>query len=149
MLADTLHVFRDHLLLGTGLGTLETVYPRYQSVFPDRIVEHAHNDFAELLAETGLAGMALALVGFGIFFTTAFHNVRAKVEDLGGCIRLGAAVACCGLLLHSFSDFNLHIPANAAWFAACAAISQIPYFPQLRKRSTSRNSHFSTISFES
>jgi hypothetical protein len=32
----------------------------------------------------------------------------------------------CGLLIHSFVDFNLHIPANAAWFAVCAGLSTIP-----------------------
>ena len=92
----------------------------------ERVVEHAHNDFAELLAETGVVGMGLALIGVAVFLPTAFHKANAKVDDLGGCIRLGAAVGCCGLLVHSLSDFNLHVPANAAWFVACAAISQLP-----------------------
>ena len=139
MLMDTLHLFRDHPWLGTGLGSLETAYPRYQSVFRERVVEHAHNDFAELLAETGIVGMGLALIGVAVFLTTAFHKAKAKVDDLGGCIRLGAAVGCCGLLVHSLSDFNLHVPANAAWFVACAAISQLPHFPQLRERARSRH----------
>jgi hypothetical protein len=38
-------------------------------------------------------------------------------------IAIGAAVGCCGLLVHSFFDFNLHIPANAAWFAVLAGIA--------------------------
>src|SRR5439155_15560712 len=38
-------------------------------------------------------------------------------------IRLGAAIGCCGLLVHSFFDFNLHIPANAAWFAVLAGLA--------------------------
>jgi len=46
---------------------------------------------------------------------------RLRFED--GWIRLGAAIGCCGLLLHSFFDFNLHIPANAAWFATLAALA--------------------------
>ena len=36
---------------------------------------------------------------------------------------MGAAVGCCGLLVHSFFDFNLHIPANAAWFAVLAGMA--------------------------
>jgi hypothetical protein len=27
------------------------------------------------------------------------------------------------MLVHSFFDFNLHIPANAAWFAVLAGIA--------------------------
>jgi fumarate reductase subunit D len=27
------------------------------------------------------------------------------------------------MLVHSLADFNLHIPANAAWFAALAGIA--------------------------
>ena len=41
----------------------------------------------------------------------------------GHWIRLGAALGCCGMLVHSFFDFNLHIPANAAWFAVLAGIA--------------------------
>jgi O-antigen ligase len=126
MTMDALHMFRDHRWVGTGLGSYETVSPRYQNVLPQRIVDHAHNDFAEWMAETGIAGLVLALVGLAIFFVTAFGNLKSKFDELGGCIRLGAAVGCCGVLVHSFSDFNLHIPANAAWFAVAAAISQLP-----------------------
>jgi O-antigen ligase len=132
-------MFREHRWVGTGLGSYETVSPRYQNVLPERVVDHAHNDFAELMAETGIAGLVLALVAIEIFFAAAFRRLKSKFEDLGGCIRLGAAVGCCGVLVHSFSDFNLHIPANAAWFVACAAISQLPYVPQLRKPATNRD----------
>jgi O-antigen ligase len=38
-------------------------------------------------------------------------------------LRLGAALGCCGMLVHSFFDFNLHIPANAAWFAMLAGMA--------------------------
>ena len=133
MAMDALRVFRDHRWVGAGLGSLETVYPRYQSVFPEGIVDHAHNDFAELMAETGTVGLVLALMGIGVFFFGAFHKFELKFGDVGGCIRLGAAVGCCGVLVHSFSDFNLHIPANAAWFVACAGISQLPVSARLRE----------------
>ena len=126
MSIDALRAFRDYRWFGTGLGSFETIYPRYQSVLPNRVVDHAHNDFAELIAETGITGLVLALVSFQIFFSTAFRNLELRWNDLGECIRLGAAVGCCGVLVHSFSDFNLHIPANAAWFFACAGISGIP-----------------------
>jgi len=44
----------------------------------------------------------------------------------GRWIRLGATLGCCGMLVHSFFDFNLHIPANAAWFAVLAGLACCP-----------------------
>ncbi len=53
MLHGTWHIFLDHPVLGTGLGTLQQVYPRYETVYDGLLVNHAHNDYAEALAETG------------------------------------------------------------------------------------------------
>jgi O-antigen ligase len=120
---DSLRIFRDHPWLGAGLGSFETVFPRYQSFPSDLVWDHAHNDYAEALAETGIVGGALILFSLGLFFRLAFTNLRERLWHRVGWLQIGAAVGCCGLLVHSFIDFNLHIPANAAWFAVCAAIA--------------------------
>jgi len=118
---DALRMFRDHLWVGTGLGSFEAVYPQYQSFASDKLWEHAHDDYAEALAETGLVGGALIAAAIILFLRLAFGNLARRLSEPAGWIRLGAAIGCCGLLIHSLFDFNLHIPANAAWFAACAA----------------------------
>jgi O-antigen ligase len=131
---DSLRVFRAYPLLGVGLGGFETVFPRYQTFVSDLTWEHAHNDYAEALAETGAVGGVLILCALGFFFTKAFSRRGSALSPTsrvpstrrlapGTLLRLGAALGCCGLLVHSFVDFNLHIPANAAWFAVCAALS--------------------------
>jgi O-antigen ligase len=122
---DSLRILRDHPWMGTGLGSFETVFPKYQSLPSDLIWDHAHNDYAEALAETGVAGGALILFALGLFFRLAFRNLRQRLRQREGWLPIGAAIGCCGLLVHSFVDFNFHIPANAAWFAVCAAISPI------------------------
>jgi O-antigen ligase len=121
---DSLRILRDHPWMGTGLGSFETVFPKYQSLPSDLIWDHAHNDYAEALAETGVAGGALILFAMGLFFRLAFRNLRQRLRQREGWLPIGAAIGCCGLLVHSFVDFNFHIPANAAWFAVCAAISR-------------------------
>jgi hypothetical protein len=50
-------------------------------------------------------------------------NLRERLWHRVGGLQIGAAVGCCGLLVHSFIGFNLHIPAKATWFAVCAAIA--------------------------
>ena len=123
---DSLGILRDHPWLGAGLGSFETVYPRYQSFASEFRWDHAHNDYAEALAETGLAGGVLILSALGWFFWLAFRNLRQRLRYPAGWMPFAAALGCCGLLVHSFADFNLHIPANAAWFAVCAAVATCP-----------------------
>ncbi len=120
---DALGIFRDHPWLGAGLGSFETVFPRYQSFPCDLRWDHAHNDYAEALAETGLAGGAVILTALGMFFWLAFRNLRERLRRPAGWMQFAAALGCCGMLVHSFADFNLHIPANAAWFVVCAAVA--------------------------
>lgn len=120
---DTLGAFRDHPLLGTGLGTFAQVFPQYQTFATDLQYEHAHNDYAEALAETGLAGGALIVLALFLGFRSASRNLDTHLTTSEGWIRTGATIGCCGLLVHSFVDFNLHIPANALWFVISLAIA--------------------------
>ncbi len=120
---DTLRIFRDYPWLGIGLGSFNTAFSQYRSFPTDLGWAHAHNDYAEALAETGLAGGALIALALAMFFGLTFRDLPAGRRDAAGWIRLGAAVGCCGLLVHSLVDFNLHIPANALWFAVCVALA--------------------------
>jgi O-antigen ligase len=123
---DSLGIFRDRPGLGTGLGSFATVYPRYRSFPSDLEWDHAHNDYAEVLAETGVVGAAVILTALGLFLVLAFRNLNERLEYVAGWIGLGAAIGCCGLLVHSLADFNLHIPANAAWFGLLAGLAITP-----------------------
>ena len=121
---DTLHIFRDHLATGTGLGTFEAVYPQYQSFVSDKTWSNAHNDYVQFLAETGITGGILLLLSLVIFLREAFWaGLCGGFSGSATWIQLGASLGCCGLLVHSFVDFNLHIPANAAWFSASAGLA--------------------------
>jgi len=120
---DTLHLFKDHWLTGTGLGSFQTAFTPYLTFASDFVWEHAHNDYLELTAETGIAGSLLALAALVIFLGAVFRRIRAWPGSTDQWIRLGAAVGCMGILVHSLGDFNLHIPANAAWFAMLAGLA--------------------------
>jgi O-antigen ligase len=129
MAADSLRIFRAHPFTGVGLGGFETAYPPFQSVADDKRVDHAHNDYAEALAETGTAGGILVFAALALFLVQARRNFRASLKpasDTIAWLRLGATIGCLGLLVHSYFDFNLHIPANAAWFTVCAALAVAP-----------------------
>jgi O-antigen ligase len=122
---DSLGIFRDHPLVGAGMGSFVTVYPPHQTAVSDLLIEHAHNDYVEALTETGLLGEVLILATLALFIPNMFMNLRVQLKYEPGWIQLGAAIACCGMIIHSFVDFNLQIPANAAWFAFCAGLASL------------------------
>jgi O-antigen ligase len=123
MYRDTWRIFQDHRWLGTGAGTLEAAYPRYESYYDGLRVDHAHNDYLELLAETGLAGGLCGAAFVGLLVWRGFSNFQAARSQLGQALYAGTMVSCVGLLLHSFVDFNLHIPANGLLFLLLASLA--------------------------
>ena len=134
--SDTLRMTRDHLTHGVGLGAFQTAYTPYQTVATDLTIDYAHNDYLQFVAETGVWGIVLLPISLGLFFALAFRHLYQRIHQPQGWLQFGSAVGVCGLLVHSFSEFNLHIPANAAWFTFLAAIASLPIS---QARSTRRN----------
>ena len=120
------HILFDHPIKGCGLGTLVVVYPRYETAYDGRVVEHVHNDYIETLAESGLLGGFLGLIFLGTLYRQARRNFTAEQAHFSQALHAGAIVAISGLLLHSFVDFNLQIPANAMLFLLQAFLATSP-----------------------
>lgn len=126
MSRDALCLAAAHPWLGIGLGGVETAYPAVQSYATDDVIDHVHDDYVELLSETGIAGGLLALLALGLIvaqIARAFRRVHRPSSSFRDWVAAAAALGLCGLLLHSFFDFNLHIPANAAWATLALALA--------------------------
>jgi O-antigen ligase len=119
----TWRVFLDHPLLGTGLGTLQQVYPPYETLYDGKIVNHAHNDYLEALAETGIVGGACCAWFLFALFAKALHFLQVEGDSFANTLRICGWTACCGLLVHSLVDFNLHIPSNLALFLLLSVLA--------------------------
>ena len=146
MRADTWRIFLDHPFLGTGLGTLQTVFPAYETLYDGKIVNHAHNDYLEALAEMGLAGGLCCAWFIGVLVAESLKRFRQLNNSFSAALQLSGFIACAGFLIHSLVDFNLHIPANALLFFLMAhlATAEIqvatpPSSPSRRRRRSSRN----------
>ncbi len=123
MLHDSLRIFRDHRVLGTGLGTLQEVFPLYESYYDGLIVNHSHNDYAEALAETGAVGGLCGLIFLVLLFWLAWKILNVEGDSRSFAYHAGALVACLGLLVHAGVDFNFHIPSNELIFLLQAALA--------------------------
>jgi O-antigen ligase len=126
MLKGSAHVFLAHPALGSGMGTLVVVFPRYDSMYDGRVVDHSHNDYIEELADTGLAGGLCCFAFLYLLFRQTLERLGAAQGHFSHACHAGAAVACGGILLHSFVDFNLHIPSNLILFLLQAFVATSP-----------------------
>jgi O-antigen ligase len=144
MSADTWRIFLDHPWMGTGLGTLQIVFPPYETLYDGRIVNHSHNDYLEGLAETGIAGGLCCVWFLGVLLFDSLRRLSQTSGALASTLQLSGLVACLGFLTHSLVDFNLHIPANALLFFLLAqlAVSDIRQSsPQIPKSGNVRHRH--------
>jgi putative inorganic carbon (HCO3(-)) transporter len=108
---------------GTGLRTFVQAYPMFETRYEPGLLDHAHNDYLEVLAESGAVGGG-ALILFGVTGVAwIFLRWLRRRDPLVRGVALGALLGVVALLLHSFTDFNLRIPANAAFFVALFALA--------------------------
>ncbi len=116
MTKDSLKMFSRRPVFGWGLGTFPTVYPSYRSFYTNLFVNEAHNDYAQLLVETGLLGFGLMLWFLVRLYRYGLPTSHRWEFQWDRAVSLAAVLGCTGILLHSFVDFNLQIPANATLF---------------------------------
>jgi len=121
ILKTTGRAIGDTMPLGSGLGSFVKVYPLYENLdqaTPEYVI-HAHDDYAELALELGLAGVLLIL-GFVAWWLAA---VRAGWRmGGGGPYARAASIATGVMLVHSLVDFPLRTAALSATFAMCLAL---------------------------
>ena len=87
-----------------------------------------HNDYLQTLAEYGIVGLALALIFIGTHLRHAWQRWLGMVEKFASgvpqpadrwalALQLGGIATIVAYAVHSVTDFNLHIPANALLLA--------------------------------
>jgi tetratricopeptide (TPR) repeat protein len=113
------------------LGTGSATYLYYGRQFRTERMQldpvFTHNDYLQLLAEYGLAGAAIFLAFLASHVRAGWKNFRrlgpkrialsSQVLSNALALNVGALVAVAALTVHSFFDFNMHIPANALLMA--------------------------------
>jgi O-antigen ligase len=134
---DSLGIMRDYPLMGSGLGAFESTYLRYQSRSNRVLFDHAHNDYVEVVTDTGAVGTMLIGGALLLLFAALYRRWRTKRSTYAQCIGAGGLSATVALAVHSCTDFNLHIPANALLFTVVVAITYVAVFNLCDSRSAS------------
>ncbi|MHB1426251.1 MAG: O-antigen ligase family protein [Gemmataceae bacterium] len=113
---------------GTGYGTFQFAEllhrsdPKQEGIF----AQHAHNDYLEALLEGGILGMIPLLLLVGTLLLFGYRAVRRQHRSSAGWLATGVLFGLIAVLIHSFVDFGLHIPA-IAFFATvlCAHLAAL------------------------
>ena len=119
--SKTTEAIADSFPIGTGLGSFEQVYRQYED--PSNVtleyVNHAHNEYLEILLELGAAGLVLMAVFLG-WWMLATLNIWTS--SLSTPFARAVTIASAAVLAHSVVDFPLRTAAISAIFAASIAM---------------------------
>jgi O-antigen ligase len=120
---DAVKLIERHPALGTGLGTFPVAFTSVQTSFLGQFVNHAHNDYVELASDVGVPA---ALMLFATFVFILVRAARAFLHGAGNfdrAIALGCVGSIVAILLHSLTDFNSYMPANALVFSVVLGLA--------------------------
>ena len=111
----TIDMIRAKPLWGWGPGSYAWVYPSYDRHLPATLLKrtHAHNDFLELISQSGLVG-GIAICG--LVLVAWRRGFRATTRRGRSLFAAGAASAG-GMLAQSVFDFTMYVPANVVVLA--------------------------------
>ncbi len=92
-----------HPFIGVGLGNYEAAYPIYRVPSWPRPLGHAHNDYLNVLAETGIVGLAGYVTAWMALVYWTLRALRQPDPVMRGLV-LGLLGAWTHLAVHSFVD---------------------------------------------
>ena len=124
---ETWQLVRHYPWSGVGLGGYESSFIEYKHVAPLNLVDFAHNDYLQFLAELGVIGFVLLGFLAGRTLVQVFRTASAAGDLNERCFGIAAAGSLTAIGLHSLVDFNLYLPAHmmmVAWIAG--AVDPLP-----------------------
>ena len=131
---NSIPLAQEKSFIGHGAGSYEVVFMGHAGPNFGGHFDHAHNDYIQFWVEFGLIG-ALPLLLFALIaLYQAFRALKNKQSAYRSGIGFGAAMAIIAIMIHSFSDFNLQIPANAMTFVIIAAIAVLANTHKSKRR---------------
>jgi len=115
---DAIRMFPHFPLLGAGFNAFGTAYLPFQTLSKYEWWGEAHNEYLQVLLDTGLVGSVLA----GALLVRLLGGA-ARSAVAAGPLEAGLLASLAAMCAHNVVDFNWQIAANAATFAAVAALA--------------------------
>lgn len=116
---------KEFPLTGSGGGSFYGIFPNFQPADLPGFYVHAHNDYLEFAAELGLPATALLIFFVGMAFYSACRVQFQRHTALYKGATFSVTMTILWAALHSSTDFNFQIPANALTFVTLMALAFI------------------------
>jgi len=99
------NMFIDHPLVGVGAGNFSNVYrPKYISPeAKEPELGHAHNNFFQMLAETGIIGLGSFIYMFGYILYSMYRKYILNHKEV---LALATFMVTLSLLIQGLTEFN-------------------------------------------
>jgi O-antigen ligase len=124
----TVPIIQDYAVLGAGPGSFYVAFPKYRPESVLNFYDYAHNDYAQFAAESGLLGFALLSLFVLSTLVAALVAQWQRRDPLMRGMSFACVMGVTAILIHSWVDFNLQIPANAAYFMVLLALGWISLY---------------------
>lgn len=140
---DSVNVLHDFWLTGSGAGSYYSIFPNYRDNQSFYFYDFAHNDFLQISIEYGLIGSLFFGLIVVLCFTKAIQAQKQRHTAILKGMGFAAMMGIMSIMIHSSTDFNLHIPANALLFTLLCAIACISHSMEQQEHRSKRKAKLS------
>lgn len=125
---DVVYVLGLYWPWGSGIGTFDPVFRAIEQVdiVTPYFVNHAHNDYLELVIEAGAAGMLVIVAAAALVAYFAIVHLRRALAREGDAMAIAALGAIGVVLLHSLVEYPLRSLSLSTLFGLAAALLLSP-----------------------
>jgi O-antigen ligase len=121
-------LIRDYAVFGSGPGSFHVAFPRYRPATVVDFYEYTHNDYVQFASESGVVGFVLGGGFVALALGAALWAQWKRRDPLMRGMSFACIMGVASILIHSWVDFNLQIPANATLFMVLLALGWISLF---------------------
>lgn len=118
---DSARIWATYPVIGAGPDAFRFVYPQHRRTSAHEFMTHPENEYVQLAADTGLAGLALA----ALLLLALVRFVRAG-RPPGTSIDVATAGAMAVIAVHACFDFALHVPLYAVVAGVLLGLARPP-----------------------
>lgn len=130
-----LQIFFAHPIIGAGFDAFGVAFTRYDTWSGAFRIEQAHNDYLQILADSGVLGFACIAAFIFLLFRQGIQTIKTHTDKFVMNGSIGAFAGCFGILIHSFFDFPLRTPSNALFFLMMVTLTVVPlHFRAVHRR---------------
>jgi O-antigen ligase len=121
--ANAMTLWLEKPVLGTGLGTFGVAFPHVRTIEAAVVYTHAESDWVQLLTDTGVLGLALALSTLVSVALVLAQRLRGAPGRAGRVFALAGLVVLFGAAVQGVGNYNLPVMSNFIYLALAVVLA--------------------------